>query len=298
MILSSVFGLFANLAVSCSGYNNGNVTSISDYINYYDYQNNDISEVNYYTEMSNTLANFTMVFPVTWDTNSNVNYIMFYYRTGSNQDPVDTFMFGFGHNTNWANHTIQYYVNSEQYDYVANIEVSTTFFNNAYAPFSSIEGENNLQAVSDYYGTWQRKSNGGYTYTSETPDIRNNMFDDIRVGFNTVISISVNVTNESYNYYYNEGYQSGYADGSSAGYQTGYDTGYTEGYSTGKQAGIIEGQNQTNTSVYSLAGAIIDTPIMFLRSLFDYELFGISIYVAILSMITLVIAIWVVRKFI
>lgn len=84
---------------------------------------------------------------------------------------------------------------------------------------------------------------------------------------------------------YNQGYQIGYSDGNRIGYENGYRNGVNDTYAT-------------DNSFFHLFGAIADTPILMLRSLFDFDLFGINVLVAVLSLLTAIITAWVIRKFI
>lgn len=84
---------------------------------------------------------------------------------------------------------------------------------------------------------------------------------------------------------YNEGYQVGYRDGNNVGYENGYRNGVNDTYAT-------------DNSFFHLFGAIADTPILMLRSLFDFDLFGVNVLVAVLSLLTAIITAWVIRKFI
>lgn len=90
---------------------------------------------------------------------------------------------------------------------------------------------------------------------------------------------------ETYSQGYNEGYQIGYRDGNNVGYENGYRNGVNDTYAT-------------DNSFFHLFGAIADTPILMLRSLFDFDLFGINVLVAVLSLLTAIITAWVIRKFI
>lgn len=75
------------------------------------------------------------------------------------------------------------------------------------------------------------------------------------------------------------------------GYGTGYDIGYGEGYTNGYNIGH---QGDTNT-FRGLLGALIDTPILFLRKFFGYTVFGVDIYAALATMISLIVALSVFR---
>lgn len=84
-------------------------------------------------------------------------------------------------------------------------------------------------------------------------------------------------------------YTAGYVAGESAG----YDNGYTAGYNTGFTAG-----SNSSSSFVGLLFNVIDTPIYYLTSLFNVEIFGLKVYAVLLSLITGMVIVWVVRKFV
>lgn len=77
---------------------------------------------------------------------------------------------------------------------------------------------------------------------------------------------------------------------------------YTQAFNNGYNAGVLAGRAEGLESQFTFSNylfAIADTPVIFLRSLFDYELFGgPSIFVVLLSLITLVIVLGLIRRFI
>lgn len=73
------------------------------------------------------------------------------------------------------------------------------------------------------------------------------------------------------------------------GYNSGYGTGYTNGYNIGKNDGYALGSS-SNSIIRNLLGSIIDTPIIYLRKLFGYELFGINLFGALTTVISLIVA--------
>lgn len=96
---------------------------------------------------------------------------------------------------------------------------------------------------------------------------------------------------------YSEGYQSGYGNGYSDGYNNGYGDGNVTGYQSGYNVGYDNGANTGNNFV-RLLFAVADTPLYYLRSLFSVEIFGIKVYAVVLSMITTMVILWVVKKFV
>lgn len=99
--------------------------------------------------------------------------------------------------------------------------------------------------------------------------------------------------------YYEDTYSEYWYD---SGYNDGYDNGYFEGesygYNQGKTDGEAIGREQATSvdmSVKGLLGVLIDSPILFLRKLFDYQLFGISIFGALATIVSLLVALSVFR---
>lgn len=92
------------------------------------------------------------------------------------------------------------------------------------------------------------------------------------------------------NYYWSEGYEVGEEEG----YGEGYGVGYQDGYGVGVNDGYSQGQS-SNNAFRNLFGTLIDTPIIYLRKMFDYELFGISVFKALATVLSLIVALSVFR---
>ena len=114
--------------------------------------------------------------------------------------------------------------------------------------------------------------------------------------------------NTGYNTGYNEGDTAGYNRGYNAGESTGYNTGYSEGdtagynrgYSAGESAGYntgySEGVNAANTyTFFGLIAATIDAPISAITGLLNFSVFGVSMTSFVLGLITLAIALIILR---
>lgn len=86
-------------------------------------------------------------------------------------------------------------------------------------------------------------------------------------------------------------YSQGYADG----YNNGYSTGLTEGYSNGYAEGLRVGSG-ANADVKNLFGVLADTPIRFLKDMFNFELFGMNVAVVILSCLTAICMFALIKK--
>ena len=96
---------------------------------------------------------------------------------------------------------------------------------------------------------------------------------------------------------YQDGYNLGYETGYSNGFTNGETSGYQNGYNTGYNTGLSDGLNMAQTSNFnSLFNAIADTPVLFMRSLFGFELFGMNVFAIIMSLITGLIVIYVIKK--
>lgn len=91
-----------------------------------------------------------------------------------------------------------------------------------------------------------------------------------------------------------DGYNTGKTDGEEIGYENGFEDGEEIGYQNGYNAGIT-----ATTSDYgfmNLFGAIADTPLMMIRRMFNFDIFGTSMIVVVLSLLTLLILFKVVKK--
>lgn len=72
------------------------------------------------------------------------------------------------------------------------------------------------------------------------------------------------------------------------GYSVGFDAGYNQGYT----AGIANSEYQFT----DLFGAIADTPVLIVRNLFDFDLFGMNMLTVVLSLFTALILFYIIRK--
>ena len=96
---------------------------------------------------------------------------------------------------------------------------------------------------------------------------------------------------------YDSGYDNGYHKGSSDGYSNGYQVGYDSGYDVGEQVGIVEGINQANQYTFvGLIGATLDAPINAVRSMFNFEIFGVNITGFLFGLFTITIILVVIKK--
>lgn len=93
---------------------------------------------------------------------------------------------------------------------------------------------------------------------------------------------------------YEQGYTYGYSNGYNEGYAQGESSSYGNGYSTGYQKGIREA-NQN--SLYNMILAIVDTPIHIFKGIFDFNVLGINLTNFVLSLISILIVVWLLKFF-
>ncbi len=120
---------------------------------------------------------------------------------------------------------------------------------------------------------------------------------------------------EGYNLGYSSGYEQGsfdgMAEGQEAGYNSGYNNGKTDGYDEGYAKGtedmdfyceqnylqgFHEGQIEGQGNVETLLGTVLEAPVNFVKSVFNFEIMGINIASLVLFGLTIAIAIFVIRK--
>lgn len=93
-----------------------------------------------------------------------------------------------------------------------------------------------------------------------------------------------------YNEGYNKGYSFGYLDGvNSVDLQNYYNNGYDSGYSDGLSKGA-------NYTFLSLVGAVIDAPVQAFTNLFNFEIFDMNITRFLLSIFTIAIIFFILKK--
>lgn len=96
---------------------------------------------------------------------------------------------------------------------------------------------------------------------------------------------------------YNQGYDDGYFDGFDTGLDDGYIEGYTYGQAQGDHAGYIRGLSEQNPYTFGhFFGAIADVPILYIRQLLGFDFFGISALTILMSMITGVLVLFLLRR--
>ena len=107
----------------------------------------------------------------------------------------------------------------------------------------------------------------------------------------------VDSTNNAYDTGFDNGYavghQDGYYEGVDDGRATGYENGYDDGYLVGRTDGIASANDY---SFLSLFGAVADTPVLMIRSLFNFDFFGVNLLTVVLSLFTALILFYLLRK--
>lgn len=104
-------------------------------------------------------------------------------------------------------------------------------------------------------------------------------------------SAFADISSQEYQSGYNTGYSDGYNNGNSRGYNLGYNTGYNVGYNDGTNTDI------TTNGFKTMLNTIVSYPVNFLKTAFNFELFGINISALIMFILSCGIVIWVINKF-
>lgn len=107
----------------------------------------------------------------------------------------------------------------------------------------------------------------------------------------------VDTSNPLYAIAYDRGYGRGLYDGRSQVEPSWYEQGYNDGYSAGYDVGYNASQ-PLSMNFLSLIGAIADTPVLLIRNLYSFDLFGTSALTIFMTLLTAVIVIHFIRKFI
>ena len=143
----------------------------------------------------------------------------------------------------------------------------------------TIENVINFAIVDDWGTTHTIDLGSGFKYFNISNMVTRNWF--------TLSSISADEYNNNVNT------EAIYNDGFTHGYDDGYNDGNTFGYNTGYTAGINATNNYTFINFF---GAIADTPILYLRNLLGFQIFGVSAMNVLMSMITACLVLYLLRK--
>ena len=114
------------------------------------------------------------------------------------------------------------------------------------------------------------------------------------IGFEENTSDNINVFTQFNLISNSPDYALGYNDGYNVGYRTGNDEGLSVGYQNGYQT-ALEGQVR-NYSFISLFNSVADTPLRFIYGLFNFNLFGTSVLVIVLSLLTATMVFAIIKK--
>lgn len=81
------------------------------------------------------------------------------------------------------------------------------------------------------------------------------------------------------------------------GYEDGERVGFNQGYEEGRSIGYEEGANSSNTLV-GMVGAIFTGPVTMFQQIFNFNVLGINFAEMLLGLVTLLVVIWLIKKFI
>ena len=108
---------------------------------------------------------------------------------------------------------------------------------------------------------------------------------------------------DGYTYGYTNGYKdgedTGFVNGVAEGQTTGYNNGYQDGYALGYQNGKTDGLNEATplqVSFLGLLGAIADTPVVIIKNLYSFDIFGTSALTIFMTLLTAIVVIHFIRK--
>ena len=120
-------------------------------------------------------------------------------------------------------------------------------------------------------------------------------FGQISTPFNKIV-----INNINYDYAISEfgvlQYQS-YNLGEENGEIFGRNLGFTLGYMSGYDNGYLEGQS-TGNNLVGLVGAIFTGPVTMLQSIFNFNILGVNMVGFLFSILTLLVVIWLIKRFI
>lgn len=121
---------------------------------------------------------------------------------------------------------------------------------------------------------WWSNARGFYAYTGNNTTYRTSNFGRLDYSSNGIVD---------YDAYYQNGYSSGYAAGNSYGYNIGYDAGV----------------NSTEAfNFFRLFSSVFDAMINSFQGMFNFDILGVNLAGFLLSLLTLSIVVFVVRKLI
>lgn len=113
------------------------------------------------------------------------------------------------------------------------------------------------------------------------------------MGYDLAISLSFQYIDTEY---FDSDYTNGYLEGQRLGYQKGYNDGNHDGYNNG-YADARDYYSTHDTSFHGLMSAIADTPLRMLYGLFNFDLFGVSMLVVVLTTLTGIVLFAIIKRF-
>lgn len=172
-------------------------------------------------------------------------------------------------------------VEDNAYCYVSgdnNLELTNTIFNEKTMVFSGVTllTDNENQSI-DPYTTLQFNIHLQFSGNVTSYDWSN---------FNIECFIFADYQKTAQQASYNVGWQTGY----NQGYQDGHTQGYADGYGTALN------ELSENHTFMSLFNSVADTPLRFIYGLFNFDIFGTSVLVVVMSLLTAVVVFAIVKK--
>ena len=116
----------------------------------------------------------------------------------------------------------------------------------------------------------------------------------IKIGFGRA-SDTLNGTVIVHSGQYRNGYANGYNDGEFAGFSDGVKVGKKDGYEAGYNEGYSYGMNVSDGGFIKLLSATIDAPVKAFTSLLNFEVLGVNMKDFVLSILTLMFVLTIVR---
>lgn len=96
---------------------------------------------------------------------------------------------------------------------------------------------------------------------------------------------------------YDDGYHEGTIDGTSSGYNSGYEAGESNGHAEGYTEGFNDGASGASTYTFTnFFGTIADVPILYVRNLLGFDVFGVSGVSILMTLITACLVLYLLRR--
>lgn len=95
---------------------------------------------------------------------------------------------------------------------------------------------------------------------------------------------------------YNMGYDKGYQYGQKANNRAEFNRGYNKGYDDAEQ--LYADTSGNGNTLVGLAGTILFSPVQMMKNIFNFEILGVNLAGFILSIITLIVVAWLIKRLI